>query len=367
MRIKLAAVIVAAALMAVMLSGCKRTDYAENKAYAVMLGADITDENTVKLSIRYPKLSGGTGGNGSEGGSSYSTESAEGATFQQALDALRTTVPNDISLSALTMVVISENTIYNGKLEHVMEGLSANYRMYSSAYIAVCSGEASGFIEKQEPLLGSRLSENLKAIVENSGELGNIPESRLADVYYRMNSVYSAPMIMRCFTEDPADGGESGNEKQDAKNKNRFEGAYMLADYKNAVYLTAEQSLMANVLNGDVKQFMYSNDTAAASLSVEEGPEISIEKDEKLHVGIAVGLSGMLMNSGGDMAHIAQAIRGDIIALMDMCKNVGAEPFGFADRAAAGFAEMDDWIEYDWAEQFSDCEFEVDVVIKEVF
>ena len=78
------------------LTSCRRAQYAENQAYAVMLGIDITDEDKIEVTVKYPKLSGGTGG--SSGGasgesSSYVVSGSEGESFQEALDKLRTIMP----------------------------------------------------------------------------------------------------------------------------------------------------------------------------------------------------------------------------------------------------------------------------------
>lgn len=365
MKFRIIALLLMLAVCAAGMSGCKRTDYAENKAYVVVLGADYVDDN-VKLTIRYPKLTGNTGSTGGGEGSSYGSASAVGATFQQALDALKIAMPNEMSLSALTMVIVSRDVIDSGKYTQIIEGIAANYRMYSSAYIAVCDGDAAGFLEKQEPMLGSRLSENLKALVENSGETGNIPVSRLADVYYRSNSVYSDPMIMRCYTEENGDaGGQDG--QQDKSSGSRFAGAYVIYNNRNTLMLDAEQTMLVNVLKGDVKQFTYSDDEIAANLTADKRPKISISIDNGLKISVEMDLSGMLMSSGGDMKKAADAIREELIEIIDYCKRAGVEPFGFADIAAGKFLTMDDWIGYRWNDRFQESEIEIDIQIREVF
>jgi hypothetical protein len=94
-------------LIAIILSGCKRADFAENQAYAVMLGIDVENSRDIKLTIRYPKLSASSGGSDGGENSSYASGAATGGTFQQALESLKTIIAREINLSALTMVIIS--------------------------------------------------------------------------------------------------------------------------------------------------------------------------------------------------------------------------------------------------------------------
>lgn len=347
-----------------MLSGCARTDYAENQAYAVMLGIDITDNEQLELSIKYPVLSGSSGGSGSENVSAYATEKAQGQTFQRSLDALKISLPCEVNLSALTMVIISEELIECGKLDHALDGLTRNYRMYSSSYLAVCKGKAAEFIEKQEPQIGSRLSEGLKAMSENLSRSGVVPVSRLADVYYRMDSVYSDPMIMLCRHI----GSDSGSDKEKKANTNNiYEGACIISDHRSILELDDRQSVLANVLAGNVTDFMYTSGDIAASLTVDKGPDVKISAKNALEIEIELQLSGAAMISGTSMKETAEQLQSELTSLIEACKKAKAEPFGFADKTATHFLTLEDWINYDWRSKFAESSINIEIIINEVF
>lgn len=346
--------------ISVLLTGCQRADYAENQAYAVMLGIDIGGENEISITVKYPKLAGGGGQSSSGGGdsSAYVTSSGRGSGFQEALNDLKIAVPREMNLSALTLVVISEEVVDAGEFESVLRQLTTNYRMYSSAYLAICEGKASEFIEKQEPEIGTRLSEGLKALIENAKEMGSIPDSKVADVFYTLNSVYSDPIIMAC-------AAEKGSSKETEKNK--YAGAYVITGGNISIKLDTFETVMANVLLGETEQFIYVDGTDTAFVSVDKRPRIEVKTGDKPTISVTLELSAMRGNGDSDINDYGEMLRKDIEDMLDSCKLAGAEPFGFAGRAAWNFGSIEDWQDYNWRDRFRDCDTEITVNISEIF
>jgi len=340
------------------LTGCSRTEYAENQAYAVMLGVDVTEDDNYRITVKFPKLAGSQGGSsgGTEGSSAYSVVSAEGEGFQKALDKLKVIMPREINLSALTLIIISEKTITDGKLNEVIRILAANYRMYSSAYIAICKGEASKFIEKQEPQIGSRLSEGLKALIGNGVKLGSIPDSRMADVYYRINSIYSDPIIMGCLLSEDADEGGT-----------LYIGSYVVAGNGSFAELNERQTVLANVIVSKTKQFTYINGNDTAFVSVNRRPSIKVDTEDGLKISIRLDISVMKTGGSADMRKYETMIGDDIRAIMTLCRNEGVEPFGVADRAATKFLNLENWISYDLRERLKESKIDIEVKATEIF
>lgn len=377
--IRRVALILALALLATLMSGCRKTDYVENQAYAVLLGIDIAEGGGVELTVKYPMLAGASGGGGgssggSGGGSSYASSSARGTGFQQALDELRIGMPRQINLSALTLIVVSEELAATGALKDIMDELAVNYRMYSSAYFAVCQGKAGEFIKKQEPLIGSRLSEGLSALIENGNTLGSIPASRIADVYFRTGSAYSDPLAMLCALSES--GGEGGGETGaqyaadapvESESKNIYLGSCVMRDGRAVLKLDGLETMIANLLQGDLTQFSYTREDDAAYISIDKGPEIRVKTGERPSIEISMSISAMITAGNADAGEIAAMLEADVTSVIDMCRQACAEPFGFADRAASSFATMEDWINYDWRNRFTECDVDVNIEAVEIF
>ena len=349
-------------------TGCSNADYVENQAYAVMLGIDY-DGGSYELTVKYPALAGSSGGQQS-GGSGYGVISAKGQHVQQAMDELRYSVPREINLSALTMIVVSEQTAASGKLADILDVLSDSYRMYSSAYLAVCEGKANEFVTAQEPVIGSRLSEGLKALVGNAQQMGIIPASRYADVYYRMKSVYSEPMVMGCSVKKgeenqskPEDGGSSEKPADECV----YEGAYLLDNGKIACRLTDSQTILTNLITGDIKKFTYSKAGDSAFISVDEKPVIKVSTGDKPEISLLFKLSAMKVSGEYDMQQLAGMLQNDIADVIETCRKTGSEPFGFADRAAASFKTMEQWNKYNWPEKFINCKISIEIELREIF
>ncbi len=373
MKYKRSIALLCIVIIIVLFTGCSRTDYAENQAYAVILGIDIDEEDNIIITAKYPKLSGSSGGasgGGSNDSSAYSTTGASGDSFQQALNNLRVITPREINLSALTLIIISEKAVDSGRLYHILEQLSANYRMYSSAYIAICEGEAGKFIEKQEPQIGSRLSEGLKALIENAERLGSIPDSRMADVSYGLDSFYSDPIIMLCSLKEDSKSGNiappSDNIATDGDTL--YYGSCIIKDGRIAVKFDEHETVIANMLKGDVQQFSYTNENDSAFISVDSKPSIKLDiKNDIPVIKIKLNLSVMVTSGTADANTFGKMIKSDAVSVINECRSTGAEPFGFADRAAGRFASLEKWESYDWHTQFKQSEFDIEVSVTEIF
>lgn len=343
-----------------LLSGCQRADYAENQAYVVMLGIDQDAESNLVLTVKYPKLSGGTGGasaGNTEESSAYMVTQTSGSGFQEALNRLHVSVPREVNLSALSMIVVSAELADNGRLEEVVEQISENYRMYSSAYIAICKGNAGEFIKAQEPQIGSRLSQGLKALIENAERLGSIPDSKFADVLYGANSVYSDQIVMACSLEKDI------NDKE----MNVYSGSYIIKNGTTALQLNEHQTMMVNVLMGDVRQFSYVNGQKSAFISVDKKPDITVSVDGGVEIKVDISMSAMITTEDGKVYDFAEMIKADICEIIDMCHAVRAEPFGFAERAAGKSITLENWLEYNWRNAFADSSYEVNISMNELF
>ena len=90
------------ALLCVLLSGCTQARQVESIAFAVILGADLTEDEGIELTVQIPKVGGASESEESSSGepSDYLIASARGATFTDALMALEITVPRDLTFDA---------------------------------------------------------------------------------------------------------------------------------------------------------------------------------------------------------------------------------------------------------------------------
>lgn len=361
-------------LMMAMLTGCKRSQYIENHAYALIMGVDKTDGGAYEVTVRIPKISSG-GGEGSEGGaaSDYLAYSALGSDFNDALMTLNSGVPRDLNLSVLVLAVISDEIAETDAMNKVILQMAGNARIYGSARIAVCEGDAGDFVKKQEAVIGARLSEGLSAQLQNSAEMGYIVDSRLSDIFFATASVYSDPMAILCAAPENDGAMHSGDTSAQglavmAESKNRYMGAAVMKDGKVVGKLTGMQTVFVNLLRGSIDGFSYSMDGSSIQLAVLRKPSISIDtRGGEPLIGISLKLSAMGTPELDNVEKLTNELTYAISDTIAACQEMGAEPFGFAKLAAADFFTIDSWRSYNWRKAFSEAEIDlkIDVTVME--
>ena len=143
--------IAAILLLCALLCGCTQARQVESVAFAVILGADLTDDEGIELTVQIPKAGGSAQEEqGAESGTSdYLIASAQGATFTDALAALEITVPRDLTLTQVKLLVVSEALARHEKFFNFAESLAKLDQSCASAYFAVCRGDAGDFVRER--------------------------------------------------------------------------------------------------------------------------------------------------------------------------------------------------------------------------
>ncbi|MCI6291172.1 MAG: Ger(x)C family spore germination C-terminal domain-containing protein [Eubacteriales bacterium] len=362
-----AALAMALVFTAAALTGCSEVGYLEHQAYAIIIGIDREAEETV-LTVKFPQMTGASGEK--SGSDSYVTTESRGINFRQAMETLKLGIPRKLNLSATVLIVVSRKIAESGEIREITQFLISDHRLYSAAYFAVCQGDARSFVEAQEPSTGTRLSEGLKAMVKNGENQGIIPQSRLADVYYLMNSVYSDPLVMLCALKD-----EEGTVREPGDNlprdvpvsytgDNQYTGACALKDGKAAIYLTGLETIYANLLLGNASEFTCAMGERAAYVTLRRKPKIRVRREKDgAKVEIEMRFTGYDVAGELSAYELAEHLRGRMLELIGRCQAAGVEPLGFADQAAKGSATVEDWKKFNWAEQFPRAEIDLQVTV----
>lgn len=354
-------------------TGCRHSQYIENQAYAVLMGVDRVNGGDWEITIRIPGIGSGSGGEsgGSQGDSEYLSFSAAGTSFQDALTVLRTGVPRNLDLSALTVIVISEEIAQSEDMPYLLEILADERKIYGSTRLAVCKGDAGDFVGEQEAVIGNVLSEGLISRLENLEDNGYIPASQLDAVYFDTKSVYSDPLIMLCVVaEGNSDGaGDTSAEglAVKAEGKNRYLGAAVMKDGMMIGNLDGIKTMYVNLIRGSVDGFSHTSGNITAQLAVSKKPKIKISTDgDAPEIDIEIKLLSLGVPDEPDLERLSEEIEDEISETIALLQHMGAEPFGFASMAAADFFTLDSWREIDWRNAFSRANVRVDVSIKPI-
>ena len=359
-------------LLCAFLGGCTQARQVESVAFAVILGADLAEDASIELTVQIPKAGGDPQGGGS---SDYLIASAQGATFTDALMALEITVPRDLTLTQVKLLVVSDALARHETFLNFAESLARLDQSCASAYFAVCRGDAGDFVREQKPVIGMRVSLGLLAMFDHHKTRGYITGANFADFYYQGVSVFSDPVAILCATAQEAPGTSSGQGALDgltpetvpasSENENEYVGAALFRDGAMVGALDGLETSLLNAVSGAPVFFNYSLEGMPVSLQSHGLSGLAIEEGEggRLRVAFDLRFNVIADLKAPPAQALRETLRADLLDLLAKCQALGVEPFGFAEHAALRFASLADWQAYGWRDRFREAEFDVDVQI----
>ena len=347
-------------------SGCAVNGEVENQAYALVMGVDAADDGIV-LTIRIPRI--GQGGQGDEKsggkGEPYLVISAEGTDYAQAMENLQWAVARELNLSHLKLLVVSEALASGESFPGILRQIARTRHLYTTAGFIVCEGGARDFIEGQQTLLGSHLSDDIEATFRHYAAHSFIPKATFADLYYDTMSCYSDPVGIWGFP-DPGEKSAAAVIESDPGRLNagtrtassrQYLGTVLFRGGRMVGRLDAAETLGLNLLTGKVNSFTFESNGRAWDLSSLRGPKVRVDtRGDRPSVCVDIYLTSARQEG---LAALETAISEDLMLLVEKCRRMGVEPFGFAEKAAKHFAALQEWLEYDWHSRFQQAEVEV--------
>ena len=364
----LIALLTAAVLL---LTGCGQLTQVENLAFVILFGVDLTDDDQIEVIAQIPKITGSKGGEDS-GGSSSSDNlvyAAKGKDFLTALTNLNWAVPRRLDLSQIELIVISEKLAHSGQLMEIMDEMMDFNRLYTAARLAICTGGVKEFIQAEKPVIGSHIANELDSMFADYVQDGYVPDVTFADVYYKTISIYSDPVTIFAEQSSPDGSAQAASlimpetpevAGADMEQSNRFLGAAVLHDGIMVGTLDGREQLLCKLLSGEQQSFVYAFGENTLYLTTLGRPKISVDtRAEPAVIRIKLRLALVPDNETTQIDGLDQAIESDVTEIIDVCKRMGAEPFGFAEVAARSFLTIDEWLDYDWHSQFLNSRIEV--------
>lgn len=362
-------------LLSLLLSGCTDLTQVEDLAFAIIMGVDVNQQDEIEVCLQIPKISGQRGEEASGSDSSELLYAAAGTSFDEALTLLEWAVPRRLDLSQIKLIVVSEKLAGDERFRQVADTIMATPRLYTAARLAVCSGSAKAFVGAVKPVIGTRISNELSATFDDYIRNGFIPDTTFADFYYASRSIYSDAMAIFAETAPNSETdeatpasviipGDMQSPNLQAQHSNRFLGAAIFNEGKLAGKLGGEEFLYCKILSGKQQTFPFVIEGRTIGLTTLGAPEIFIDTqanplriDVRLRFTTASGSHGIPMESLRN--HLSESITNAVEA----CKNLEADPIGFADKAAGSFLTVEDWLAYGWREKFAESEISVEVEI----
>lgn len=369
-------------LCALALTGCTQHSQVENQAFLLVLGLDRTPDGQLEMSAQIPRISGNSqeSADGSGSTSSYAQMSVTGASYEEALERLDWIAPRDLNPAQLKLVVLSRDLAESEGCPALIDHLARTERLFTATRVVVCEGSAKEFVSAIRPTVGTRLSTDISALFEHCIGRGFTPRSRLADLFYLMNSVYCDPMIGYAVLglqrekaeSSPAGGAQPASaltdeltdlaDEYESDIPMRFIGSALFKDGRMCGMLDGDQTICANLLQNELDSFYYSFDNMSVELIPEGLMHLRVDVDaEPVRMTVRGTLSLAAEELRIDREALTRRINEDIASVVRESQRLGVDSFGFAEAAARHFATLDDWIAFDWRSRYPEAELAVDV------
>lgn len=365
------------AVLPLLMSGCADARQVENQAYVIAMGIDRTADGGIGISAQIPKISGSknseSGGGGKSSGD-YLPISAEADSYATALEKLNWSIPRELNLSQVKIIVISKSLAEEEDFRSLIADVSSTKHIFSAASVAVYDGSAKEFVSALSPTLGTRLSVDIQSTVEHYQKLGILPECSLANLNYYTHSQYSDPMAgfvglsgkqQKEQEAQPAavlgaSSGKSAESSSESDIKTKYQGAAVFAGGSFAGVLTGDEAIMANLLSNALDSFRYVYDGNTLELTPVGRCRCRVDTDSeqaKIHISLKLSLSGQ--EQAPELEGLQESLRRDIMSVISRAQDMGAEPFGFAETAARNFLTQEKWRDYNWRERFRHAQIEI--------
>lgn len=364
------ALLALALIPCLMLGACDSSHHIENQAHAISLGLDFKDDEFT-MSVQVPTIGAdsGSGGDKSGGGASaskYLLYSATAKEFPMAYDVLQATLPQELNLTQLKSIIISESLAESEHFIKTLDELMHVFALSGSAILIVSRSEAKKLIENQKSFIGTRLSITVPSMLDYYAENGYIPKTSLAMLYAGCASMYSTGRVALAGESKGEQSTKNaylpGEMMREGDNKNEYIGCALFDRQKLAGVLNGRETQLMHFLSGTSIHVADMVGGTSLRISEKRRPDVKVDVSNaapKIDITLHLKVSALI--DFPDMDALSKSLAADCLGVIEKCQNWGVEPFGFADRAAYKFATMEDWQKYDWLNAFSKAEIRLKV------
>lgn len=171
---KIIAIIIILTLIPFTLTGCQDAKGIENLAYVTAIGFDIGEDNLIKLTFQFAKLTSSDQSGSSQPQSSENV-TIDCSSFDSGLNIVNSYISKKVNLSHCKIIVFSEEIATMGILEHV-NVLASDREIRPDCNVLISKCKAKDFLENSVPTL-TNLTPRYYEILLNSKEYTGFSEN----------------------------------------------------------------------------------------------------------------------------------------------------------------------------------------------
>ena len=321
-----------------LLTGCAA--HVELNMMAVCLGVDA-GEAGVGLTVRAPDYTGSP----QEGQDGYLTLSADGATWEQAVDALYAQAPAALQFGQLREVAVSRAAFERMPPERLLRLIDQLPGIRSHALVTVCPGAAREYVGAMKPKVGKRLSKYLDITLAHAETEGRIPATSLSCAVRDLSGHWRDPILAWTAGGGYALGTAAGGQ------------------------LTGSQVQLFRLIRGEKQNYRLLWQGRACGVSPRGAAQLTVETEngqDTLRLYLPVTLTYSVYEDP-PAPGAEEALRGEVEELLKALQAFGCDALGFGCQAVRGYATLPEWLNSDWPRRYRQAaaRVELDVLLRQ--
>lgn len=349
----------------ILLSGCAPSYRIENQAHAVSMGIDL-DGGIMTVIVQVPNLGAASQKEGGTESSNYQIYTAQAENFEIAYNILQSTLPQQLNLTHLKTIVVSRAFAQSDLFKKTIDTFMNVFLVTGSANMVVTEKSAKLMIENQKPHIGIRLSITIPSMLSYHAQNGYIPLCTLSKLYAGLKGRYSTALCPLSDTGDDQSKKDDpfmpGSIPREGDNKNEYMGAALFDRLKMVGTFSGYEMQMAYFLKDEGDRICDFASPIAMRLSTRKKreAEIKIEGDE-VRIKVTLHLDVATLFGQTDLKAIEENLKRDFENVINKCKALGVEPFGFAQSAAKEFKDNRSYEDFDWLSKFRNAKIDLNI------
>lgn len=331
-----------------------------------VLGIDVTP-NELTLTVKSPDYTASE----KEGGG-YVTLSASGVDWAHAAMMLVATSPLTLRFGQLREVVISLDSTQHMPLPEILRHANNLQNVRAQAVVIMCEGTAQDFIQKQQPIVGKRLSKYLDLALQNDEQLGLIPTTSLAEALRDLTGLWQNPLLAYAASKPesapPVQSGQpmaikGGEFSREGMENAEYAGAVAFSPQGESTLLSGHEVQLFHLVKGKDQLLLLEFEGRFFALENRGKSRFSIEKTGGKSV-LCLSLPVTILYSaysGKPGDGIAASLEAEVTALFKKLQRAGCDAFGFGAQAVKDHKNLYAWRASDWQNEYQNADVRVEV------
>lgn len=173
------------------LSGCYSVQSIDDLAYALALGLDVGENNTLKLTLQFSSPSSSSE-SGSGGPTPTSLNSVECSSIDSGITLMNSFVSKEINLSHCKIIVVSEELAAKG-ISDIIYTLINKIQIRPDTNIVISKNTSKDYIENAKPTLENLVAKYYEIYTQSNKYTGYIENATIGQFFYALNNTYVEP------------------------------------------------------------------------------------------------------------------------------------------------------------------------------